>query len=607
MLPWALLRDAGRSLGWKFSALLVVIPVASLLEGFSLTLLLPLMVELGVTTDSADFLYRAIKSVLAFIALPDGFGPLLVLLVVVLQLQVAMTLFRGILEADLQNRYMMIWKRRLFEAFVNARWLYSMQERTAAQASAILTETGRISTSLGYIIQIIGSTILAIIYAAISLIAAWQVILLLCLLGGGIFAATRPLTRHGGVLGQKLSEASEGMHHAVSEFLANLKLLKVTSTEQRAIDAFGATSERFRVSGFLASLHPRIVLALYMSLGYVLLGSGIYVAIGVLQQSAASLVVSIYVFLRLYVQISNIQQTRQTLAVTLPGFAAANELLSRARREVEVLHDGVPLASATPACIELKDIEARYGDHVALRNMSVRIRPGAVVGLTGASGAGKSTFVDVVAGLIEPTSGTVEIDGLGLVGLNLRGWRRSIGYVAQETLLLRGSVFDNIAWGESGASEQEVRQAAEMAHAHRFIQALPEGYATVIGDRGIRLSGGQKQRIGLARALLGRKRMLILDEATSALDSESEAKILQAVEGLRGEVTIIMVAHRLSTLRLCDQILVLDGGRLIESGSFSTLAEQGGQFSRLWQIQSEQAVIGGTGATAGQRGKADAD
>jgi ATP-binding cassette subfamily C protein len=582
------LSDAFQVLGWRLVVLLLVIPVAGILEGFSLVLLFPLLVEMGVATDDSGLLGQAVHGLLALSGLPRGIGPLLFLIVLVLQLQVAMTLLRGALEADCQSRYQTIWKRRLFEAFVGARWAQSMHERTAAQSNAILTETGRISTALGQTITIIGNAVMASIYVAISLVAAWQVVLLLGAFGAAICLATRPLTRRGSALGHALSDAAEAMHHATSEFLTNMKLIKATSTEARAVASFDATTEVFRGAVFRSSLHPRVTLALYMCLGYFLFGGGIYVALEVLALSPASIVVAIYVFLRLYVQISNLQQTRQSLAVALPGLPVAASLLRRAEAAHESPHGGVTLSAQGPAALALRNVEARYGDHIALIGLTQSVEPGAVIGLTGPSGAGKSTFVDVVAGLVQPSAGTVEIDGIPIDDINIRGWRRTIGYVAQDTLLLRASVRDNIAWGEPTASEAAIEQAARLAHADRFIHALPQGYDTPIGDRGVRLSGGQRQRIGLARALLGDKRLLILDEATSALDSESEAKVLEAIESLRGRMTVIMVAHRLSTLRPCDRVLVFEDGRLVEVGGFAELIRQGGSFARLWHLQSQR-------------------
>src|SRR3546814_3124673 len=171
--------------------------------------------------------------------------------------------------------------------------------------------------------------------------------------------------------------------------------------------------------------------------------------------------------------------------------------------------------------------------------------------------------------------------------VDLRAWRLQIGYVPQETLLLNGTVAENIAWGQPAASRDEIEAAARMANADEFIRRMPRGYDTQIGGRNIRMSGGQRQRIGLARALLGHKRLVILDEATSALDSESEARIMRAVDSLRGMVTIVMVAHRLSTLRIADQIGVLDDGKMVEYGRFDELIARGGPCSRLGALQSK--------------------
>jgi ABC-type multidrug transport system fused ATPase/permease subunit len=208
-----------------------------------------------------------------------------------------------------------------------------------------------------------------------------------------------------------------------------------------------------------------------------------------------------------------------------------------------------------------------------------------MIGVTGPSGAGKSTLVDVMVGLVRVEEGDVSIDGLGLVEVSLEDWRRSIGYVGQETLLFNGTVADNLTWGRE-VERSMVEEAARIANAHEFIMDLAHGYDTEIGDRGTRLSGGQRQRLGLARALVEEKRLLILDEATSALDAESEHEIHKALERLRGKVTILMVAHRLATLSLADKIMLLDKGRIVESGSWRELSQKKGMFERLRQLQS---------------------
>jgi len=565
-------------------------PISALLEGLSLTLLFPVLSQFGIGAQGpASPLAEAINTLLAFLGVPPDLSSLLIFVALVLQFQVGATLLRGWLESLSQVRYMSVWQGRLFHAFIGADWTYSMSERSAGQVAAIISETGRVSAALNLMVQMTGCAIMAIIYAGLSIASAWQVVVFLAIFGVVAFGATRPLIRRGGYIGRQVSLSAEEMHHRTQEFLHNLKLIKATATEGAADAIFNDAIIRFRDASFRENIHPKLVLAIYTSLGFLMLCSGIWASFNLLHLHPAAIVVSIYVFLRLYVQLSNLQGFRQSFAAMAPALTTVKGLLDRATAAAERTHGGERLPGSGGVAIDLRGVEVRYGDHVALSDVTCRIPAGSVAGITGSSGAGKSTLVDAIVGLIRPAAGEVRIDDLALDSLDIPNWRRAIGYVGQETLLMRSTVAENIAWGFEGAGPDAIREAAKLAHADDFITALPNGYDTMIGDRGVRLSGGQRQRLGLARALLGNRRLLILDEATSALDSESEAKVLEAVSSLRGRVTVIMVAHRLSTLRLADTILVFESSRLAEWGSFGDLVSAKGRFAHLWQIQSESA------------------
>ena len=237
--------------------------------------------------------------------------------------------------------------------------------------------------------------------------------------------------------------------------------------------------------------------------------------------------------------------------------------------------------------IEFDDVTFRYANGVidAVTGLNLRVEPGKTYALVGASGAGKSTILSLILRLYDPTAGTVRIDGQDLRTLTQKSLREQIGLVTQETFLFHDTIFSNIQFGRFDATEEEVYAAARTAFAHDFIMAQPQGYETIIGDKGCLLSGGQQQRLAIARALLKNAPILLLDEATSSLDSESEKQIQQALETLAEGRTVIAIAHRLSTILSADQIVVMDQGRIKEIGTHSELLEKSGYYRRLYDMQ----------------------
>ena len=206
-----------------------------------------------------------------------------------------------------------------------------------------------------------------------------------------------------------------------------------------------------------------------------------------------------------------------------------------------------------------------------------------LVALVGATGCGKTTVVDLLMGLLHPTAGCLRVDGLEIDARNVRGWQRSIGHVPQQIFLCDDTIARNIALGlpDAEIDRARVERAARLARLHEFVTSLPRGYDTPVGDRGIRLSGGQRQRIGIARALYGDPDLLVLDEATSALDNVTENAVFEALQALAGSKTIVMVAHRLSTVRACEQILVMEQGRIVERGTYDELMGTSHRFREL--------------------------
>jgi len=208
-----------------------------------------------------------------------------------------------------------------------------------------------------------------------------------------------------------------------------------------------------------------------------------------------------------------------------------------------------------------------YSDKKILNSLNFTLRCGEMLGIVGPSGAGKTTFVDVLLRLHEPQEGTIFIDGLPLSGISLHSWRKNIGYVSQDYFLINDSFLNNIKYYDESISREDAIEAAKMANIYDFIESSANGFDTLIGDRGLMLSNGQRQRIVIARILARKPKLLVFDEATSSLDKESEKKIQQVIENIRGKITIIIIAHRLSTIHHCNTLLVLNDGGVVESGS----------------------------------------
>ncbi|MBA4155850.1 MAG: ABC transporter ATP-binding protein [Gemmatimonadetes bacterium] len=484
---------------------------------------------------------------------------------------------------------------RVLRGYLSQPYGFFVQRNSAKLNKTLLSEvkvvvTGVLSPALDVGARLL--VIVALVTLLLLLDPALALIVALTLGGtyGVIYMLIKKKQRR---LGRERVRANEKRFKASGEAFGGIKDVKVLQREEAFLAQFEPASWKYSTataSNAVISDLPRYALHT-IAFGGIVLIVLYYLRAG---QGIADIlpVLSLYAFAG-YRLMPELQHLFSALARIRFNRAALESVLE----DHAVLAASGPEPEAAPLPfheeIVLEDVRFFYPGTAtpALDGVRLRIERNSTIGLVGASGSGKTTLVDLLLGLYEPTAGGILVDGRPLDRRTMSDWRRQIGYVPQHIFLTDDSIAANIAFGVPAAEIdlEQVERAARVAHLHDFIQTLPSGYATVVGERGVRLSGGQRQRIGIARALYHDPKVLMLDEATSALDGTTEAAVMDAISDLAGQITIVIIAHRLSTVRDADQIFLLDRGRLVDQGTYLELLEHSGSFRAM-------ANMGATGA-----------
>ena len=398
-----------------------------------------------------------------------------------------------------------------------------------------------------------------------------------------VYRLTRRIKREARAVKQKESEIAS----LVQETLSSMRVVKAFAREdyeERRLsrESLASVEAALRARGAKAKLAPAVDLIVAAGTCLVLWYGARLVLAGELT-AGAMLVFFLYLG-KMYQPMRDLSKMTDTLSKAAVGFDRISEVL-RTESQVRDLPGARP-APRFEGRVELERVTFGYEDGVrALRDVSLKVESGQFAALVGPTGAGKSTLLGLIARLYDPLSGAVKIDGADVRRFTLESLRRQVSFVLQETVLFRAPVWQNIAYGKPGASREEIVRAAELANAHAFIERLPEGYDTVLGERGANLSGGQRQLIAIARAVIRDAPVLLMDEPSSGLDAASEEVVFNALARLMKGRTSLVIAHRLATVRSADRIFVINDGALAESGTHDELLARGGLYSRLHEIQ----------------------
>lgn len=417
-----------------------------------------------------------------------------------------------------------------------------------------------------------------------------------------LFFVLRKFVKRAKQIGDQTSEFSQSYYNGITEHFNGIKDIKSNMLERSHMNWFERMCRQIERNVIQFSQLNSGTQLIHRMSAAIIIAAFIYLSLRVMTVPPASLLLIILIFSRLWPRFTAIQSNLEYISSMLPAFRIVRELQAQTAKSREI---SAEIASAGDVgtdgiqpmelkeSITCEDVCYRYegSDTYSLRNVQASIPARGMTAIVGKSGAGKSTLIDLIMGLVRPETGRILIDGVPLSEERLLSWRSSIGYVSQDPFLFHTSIRENLRLVDPNASEEQMWQALQFSSSAAFVRRLPQGLDTIIGDRGIRLSGGERQRLVLARAMLRNPSVLVLDEATSALDSENEQYIHEALERLKGHVTIIVIAHRLSTIRTADRVIVLDEGRVIQEGGYQQLStDPVGTFSKLLNMQA--GVVG---------------
>jgi ATP-binding cassette, subfamily B, bacterial MsbA len=574
-------------LPWMVSNVLLTL-AAGISQGFGLAMFIPLLKIMEGDTKELEPPFSFFRNAFVFVGIPFELTSVLVAIVGFSLIGLALVFAqKTLLIAYSYIRFIRDTNAELIESVLNATWNHVSKQATGEITNQLINEVSRAGRSLTHLVTGGAAIIQVLIFVVLSLSISWELLLITFLIGLFAFFIIRPLQRMSYEYGRQMTDAQSDFGFHTVDFLKNVKLVKATGSEERVSRKINGLQNticeilfrrqvNFSATHFLIQAFPVIVVAFI---------------IGIAHQALAIETTVVLVFLlflaRMAPLMTQAQQSYQAYIMDIAALELIDSVIAKHKTEQDRADpDAIPF-SELKELIQFDGVSYRFddGETAALDNLNLTIPKGKMTALVGKSGAGKSTLVDLLCGLRSPSDGNILIDGENLARFSLKSWRQRLGYVPQDIVVFNDTLRNNLIFSHPEASDDDIHYALKLAHLEEFVNELPNGLDTIMGESGVRLSGGQKQRLALASSLIGNPELLLLDEATSALDNESERIVQEAIESIASEFTIVVVAHRLSTVRRANQICVMENGKIIEKGTYDELLAKGGRFSQLNNLQ----------------------
>jgi ATP-binding cassette subfamily C protein len=530
--------------------------LASIAEGIGVATMLPMLAVVfddgGGSSPGSQMVYQA----LAAVGLPASFEVLATVVVggVILKaaLLVASTIHVGYAVADIATGL----RTRLIESLLRVRWGYFTRQPLGRFANAMSGDSNNAAQTYLLAMMVLASVLQSVVNVGLAFLVSWQLAVLGFAVGGVIIGLLAPLVGMARRAGKRRQRSQQALIILVSDALAGIKPLKAMARQDQFLPLFQSQIGQLRKALRRQAVSEHVMTALREPIYILFAIGGLYAVQTRLDIPPSELIVMALLLGRTVQSMGRVQRHLQRAVNQEASHRSVLRTIAEATDEAEDLA-GPETPTLTRDC-RFEHVSFAYGDRLILDDLSLTIPVNQLTVILGPSGVGKTTVSDLLLGLYQPSKGQVLIDGVALDQIDRRAWRRMVGYVPQELNLFHDTVRANITLGDPAISEQMVIEALETAHAWGFVEAMPDGLDSSVGERGLQLSGGQRQRISLARALVLNPRLLICDEVTSALDPKSEAEICDNIRALQGRLTIVAITHRPAWVEVADRVYELD-------------------------------------------------
>ncbi len=544
--------------------------LAGIAEGFGLSTMLPLLAAIaggdlggnsaasGGHTGNDSNLIRYVTEALGTLGLTPTVGVLLAVMVIAIVLKSIFMLWGNKRVGYTVAHVATDLRLSLLRAFLGTRWEYYLEQSVGALANAFATEAMRASQAYLCGARMAALFVQAIVYGAVALLVSWKATLASAVAGALILYGLNRLVRMARRAGGKQTELLQSSLARMTDSLQSIKPLKAMAREDLADAALESETNRLKRALQKQVFSKEALKSLQEPMIVGFLAFGLFLATVRWAIPLASVMVLVFLLARLLRQLGKVQEQYQKMVIYESAYWSLQEKIRKAESEKEtVFGEKIP---SLEKHVRLDRVGFKYAESWVLKDATLEFPAGLFTAITGPSGAGKTTIADLTMGLLWPQSGMVYIDDLPLQDVDIRIWRRMIGYVPQETLLLHDTVMRNVTLGDRDLHEEDVKIALRAAGAWDFVSAMPEGMYGIVGERGGKLSGGQRQRIAIARALVHHPKLLILDEATSGLDPDSEKSICDTLARLRGRLTILAISHQPAMVDVADRAYRVQDG-----------------------------------------------